>query len=80
MVEIIQAKERKQEILRLREDLNNAEGRIAALSVSLYIFRFSELVLVADASEFDLFPQNAACKCYFFDRLGNLSPTKISDD
>ncbi|KAL5547541.1 hypothetical protein UlMin_002772 [Ulmus minor] len=32
-----------------------------------------------DASEFDLFPQNAACKCYFFDRLGNLSPTKISD-
>ncbi|KAL5547548.1 hypothetical protein UlMin_002779 [Ulmus minor] len=44
------AKERKQGILRLREDLNNAE----------------------DASEFDLFPQNAACKCYFFDRLGNL--------
>ncbi|KAL5547533.1 hypothetical protein UlMin_002764 [Ulmus minor] len=51
------AKERKQEILRLREDLNNAE----------------------DASECDLFPQNAACKCYFFDRLGNLSPTMIAD-
>ncbi|XP_015892184.1 protein MULTIPOLAR SPINDLE 1 [Ziziphus jujuba] len=51
------AKERKQEILRLREDLKQAE----------------------DASQFDLFPQSSSCKCYFFDRLGKLSPKPLSD-
>ncbi|KAG5080848.1 hypothetical protein JHK86_004913 [Glycine max] len=46
------AKERKQEILRLREDLKDAQ----------------------DASHCDLFPESAACKCYFFDNFGELSP------
>ncbi|PON99360.1 multipolar spindle [Trema orientale] len=51
------AKERKQELLRLREDLKQAE----------------------DDSQSDLFPQSAACKCYFFDQLGKLSPKKVTD-
>ncbi|KAJ0030243.1 hypothetical protein Pint_14364 [Pistacia integerrima] len=49
--------ERKQELIRLREDLREAE----------------------DSSHCDLFPQSASCKCYFFDRLGKLSP-KIDGD
>ncbi|XP_062157923.1 protein MULTIPOLAR SPINDLE 1 [Alnus glutinosa] len=51
------AKERKQEILRLREDLKEAE----------------------DATQCDLFPQSASCKCYFFDNLGKLSSTRLGD-
>ncbi|XP_021277481.1 protein MULTIPOLAR SPINDLE 1 isoform X1 [Herrania umbratica] len=51
------AKERKQEILRLRDDLKEAE----------------------DASQFDLFPQTASCKCYFFGNLGKLSPNRLGD-
>ncbi|KAG6770158.1 hypothetical protein POTOM_025830 [Populus tomentosa] len=51
------AKERKQELLRLREDLREAE----------------------DASQCDLFPQTALCKCYFFDNLGKLSPQPVGD-
>ncbi|XP_034907854.2 protein MULTIPOLAR SPINDLE 1 isoform X1 [Populus alba] len=51
------AKERKQELLRLREDLREAE----------------------DASQCDLFPQTALCKCYFFDNLGKLSPKPVGD-
>ncbi|XWS73108.1 hypothetical protein CRYUN_Cryun02cG0097200 [Craigia yunnanensis] len=51
------AKERKQEILRLRDDLKEAE----------------------DASQCDLFPQTASCKCYFFDNLGKLSPNRLGD-
>ncbi|KAK7347612.1 hypothetical protein VNO80_22148 [Phaseolus coccineus] len=46
------AKERKQEILRLREDLKDAQ----------------------DASHCDLFPETAACKCYFFDKIGEVNP------
>ncbi|KAK7388392.1 hypothetical protein VNO78_23208 [Psophocarpus tetragonolobus] len=49
------AKERKQEILRLREDLKDAQ----------------------DASHCDLFPQSAACKCYFFDCFGELNPKHL---
>ncbi|XP_040997931.1 protein MULTIPOLAR SPINDLE 1 isoform X2 [Juglans microcarpa x Juglans regia] len=51
------AKERKQELLRLREDLKEAE----------------------DASQCDLFPKSASCKCYFFDNLGKLSPQGLED-
>ncbi|XP_062078449.1 protein MULTIPOLAR SPINDLE 1 [Humulus lupulus] len=51
------AKERKQELLRLREDLKLAE----------------------DVSQCDLFPQSAACKCYFFDQLGKMSPKSVTD-
>ncbi|XP_042966137.1 protein MULTIPOLAR SPINDLE 1 isoform X1 [Carya illinoinensis] len=51
------AKERKQELLRLREDLKEAE----------------------DASQCDLFPKSASCKCYFFDNLGKLSPPGLED-
>ncbi|XVF34375.1 hypothetical protein REPUB_Repub18cG0053900 [Reevesia pubescens] len=51
------AKERKQEILRLKDDLKEAE----------------------DASQCDLFPQTASCKCYFFDNLGKLSPNRLGD-
>ncbi|KAM6553036.1 hypothetical protein CsatB_013798 [Cannabis sativa] len=51
------AKERKQELLRLREDLRLAE----------------------DVSQCDLFPQSAACKCYFFDQLGKMSPKSVTD-
>ncbi|WMV36381.1 hypothetical protein MTR67_029766 [Solanum verrucosum] len=49
------AKERKREILRLKEDLKVAE----------------------DGSQCDIFPKSASCKCYFFDKLGLLSPKKI---
>ncbi|XP_045812925.1 protein MULTIPOLAR SPINDLE 1 isoform X2 [Trifolium pratense] len=52
------AKERKQEILRLREDLKETQ----------------------DASHCDLFPENASCKCYFFDNLGQLSPKRDGND
>ncbi|CAN6540577.1 unnamed protein product [Malus baccata var. baccata] len=52
------AKERKLELLRLRQDLNEAE----------------------DASQCDLFPESASCKCYFFDNLGKLSPSKRLPD
>ncbi|KAK6236017.1 hypothetical protein SCA6_011354 [Theobroma cacao] len=51
------AKERKQVILRLRDDLKEAE----------------------DASQCDLFPQTASCKCYFFDKMGKLSPNRLGD-
>ncbi|CAN4113256.1 unnamed protein product [Withania somnifera] len=51
------AKERKQEILRLKEDLKVAE----------------------DGSQYDLFPKSASCKCYFFDKLGLLSPKGTGD-
>ncbi|XP_007013850.2 PREDICTED: uncharacterized protein LOC18589001 isoform X3 [Theobroma cacao] len=51
------AKERKQAILRLRDDLKEAE----------------------DASQCDLFPQTASCKCYFFDKMGKLSPNRLGD-
>ncbi|CAI9787423.1 unnamed protein product [Fraxinus pennsylvanica] len=51
------AKERKAEILRLKEDLRLAE----------------------DGIQYDVFPQSASCKCYFFDTFGELSP-KLSDD
>ncbi|KAL9442581.1 hypothetical protein AB3S75_020988 [Citrus x aurantiifolia] len=51
------AKDRKQELLRLREDLREAE----------------------DALHYDLLPQSASCKCYFFDNLGKLSPGGAGD-
>ncbi|KAK4337698.1 hypothetical protein RND71_042185 [Anisodus tanguticus] len=51
------AKERKREILRLKEDLKVAE----------------------DGSQCDIFPKSASCKCYFFDKLGFLSPKRIGD-
>ncbi|MCD9639723.1 hypothetical protein HAX54_024431 [Datura stramonium] len=51
------AKERKREILRLKEDLKVAE----------------------DGSQCDIFPESASCKCYFFDKLGLLSPKRIGD-
>ncbi|TXG61140.1 hypothetical protein EZV62_012503 [Acer yangbiense] len=51
------AKERKKELLSLRDDLREAE----------------------DASRFDLFPQSASCKCFFFDNLGKLSPKQAAD-
>ncbi|XP_070019032.1 protein MULTIPOLAR SPINDLE 1 isoform X1 [Nicotiana sylvestris] len=51
------AKERKLEILRLKEDLKVAE----------------------DGSQCDIFPKSASCKCYFFDKLGLLSPKRIGD-
>ncbi|XAR66742.1 hypothetical protein NMG60_11013066 [Bertholletia excelsa] len=47
------AKERKLEILRLKEDLKLAE----------------------DKTECDLYSQSASCKCFFFDNLGELSPS-----
>ena len=36
-----------------------------------------KVVLVSDASQCDLFPQSASCKCYFFDNLGKLSPKRL---
>ncbi|MBA0819400.1 hypothetical protein Gohar_028279 [Gossypium harknessii] len=51
------AKERKQEILKLKDDLKEAE----------------------EASQCDIFPQTASCKCYFFDNLGKLSPNRLGD-
>ncbi|XP_054821049.1 protein MULTIPOLAR SPINDLE 1 isoform X3 [Prosopis cineraria] len=51
------AKERKQELLRLREDLKEAQ----------------------DASQCELFPESASCKCYFFDNLGESSGKKVAN-
>ncbi|KAF7806542.1 protein MULTIPOLAR SPINDLE 1 [Senna tora] len=51
------AKERKQEILRLTQDLKDAQ----------------------DASQCDLFPESASCKCYFFDNLGESSALNIGN-
>lgn len=34
-------------------------------------------MLVSDASQCDLFPKSASCKCYFFDNLGKLSPNLL---
>ncbi|KAI3866792.1 hypothetical protein MKX03_008900 [Papaver bracteatum] len=46
------AKARKQEILKLKQELKELE----------------------DGQQFDVLPQIASCKCYFFDNLGKLSP------
>ncbi|CAI9098788.1 OLC1v1035495C1 [Oldenlandia corymbosa var. corymbosa] len=51
------AKERKQQILRLKEELKIAE----------------------DGLQYDLFPQNASCKCYFFDDMGVLGGNQLDD-
>ncbi|KAL0552350.1 hypothetical protein IC582_011459 [Cucumis melo] len=51
------AKERKQELIRLRENLKQAE----------------------DASHDDFLSQNSTCKCFFFDNLGKLNPTRPED-
>ncbi|CAN4084400.1 unnamed protein product [Withania somnifera] len=46
----------------------------------LEILRLNEDLKVAeDGSQYDLFPKSASCKCYFFDKLGLLSP-KITGD
>ncbi|OVA11032.1 hypothetical protein BVC80_1747g24 [Macleaya cordata] len=50
------AKERKQEILRLKQELKELE----------------------DGTQYNLFPQIASCKCYFFDNLGKLSPRRVN--
>ncbi|KAI3796710.1 hypothetical protein L1987_39389 [Smallanthus sonchifolius] len=52
------AKERKQEILRLKRDL----------------------IEVEDGIHHELLPGSASCKCYFFDKLGELSPNKLSGE
>nr|DAD45325.1 TPA_asm: hypothetical protein HUJ06_003555 [Nelumbo nucifera] len=49
------AKERKWELLRLKEELKELE----------------------DGIQYDLFPQSASCKCYFFDKLGELNPKRL---
>ncbi|KAL9399632.1 hypothetical protein Peur_008593 [Populus x canadensis] len=77
------AKERKQELLRLREDLREAEGSRIYFSLSFSlgsrVFSYLFLFCVLDASQCDLFPQTALCKCYFFDNLGKLSPKPVGD-
>lgn len=37
-------------------------------------WRIDSYFLDVDASHCDLFPESAACKCYFFDNFGELSP------
>jgi hypothetical protein len=77
-----QAKERKQEILRLREDLKETQGSSLILflinayssAFVIWFWVFFLFVLDSDASHCDLFPESASCKCYFFDNLGRLSP------
>ncbi|KAL1217526.1 Protein MULTIPOLAR SPINDLE 1 [Cardamine amara subsp. amara] len=51
------AKERKKEIIKLQEDLKDAESALHR----------------------DLFPENATCKCYFFDNLGEFSDRRIGE-
>ncbi|XP_028793963.1 LOW QUALITY PROTEIN: protein MULTIPOLAR SPINDLE 1 [Neltuma alba] len=51
------AKERKQELLRLREDLKEAQ----------------------DASQCELFPESASCKCLFLRKVGESSGQKIEN-
>ncbi|KAF6162471.1 hypothetical protein GIB67_026309 [Kingdonia uniflora] len=50
----MKAKERKRELLRLREEVKELE----------------------DGTHYDIFPQSASCKCYFFDNFGSLSPRR----
>ncbi|GAA0147749.1 hypothetical protein LIER_07373 [Lithospermum erythrorhizon] len=51
------AKERKEEIQRLHEDLKAAE----------------------DGVQYDMFPKQASCKCYFFDNLRKLTRSQLED-
>lgn len=37
------------------------------------------ILLCVDGSQYDLFPQSASCKCYFFDNLGRLSPKCLGE-
>lgn len=48
-----------------------------AISLSLYLsliykenMNFKAMFLSSDGSQYDLFTQNATCKCYFFENLG----------
>ncbi|XP_027069978.1 protein MULTIPOLAR SPINDLE 1 isoform X2 [Coffea arabica] len=44
------------------------------------ILRLQEdLKLAEDGMQYDLFPQNAACKCYFYDNMGILSDKQLED-
>ncbi|KAK2982639.1 hypothetical protein RJ640_007326 [Escallonia rubra] len=62
---------KQKEILRLKQDLKEAEGH--SLSSS------SSLSACVDGVQYDLFPKTASCKCYFFDNLGRLSPSRFND-
>ncbi|KAA0056114.1 Multipolar spindle 1, putative isoform 1 [Cucumis melo var. makuwa] len=78
------AKERKQELIRLRENLKQAEGLCTIISSSSLLLS-SELIgflsddLALDASHDDFLSQNSTCKCFFFDNLGKLNPTRPED-
>ncbi|KAE8651640.1 hypothetical protein Csa_021214 [Cucumis sativus] len=78
------AKERKQELIRLRENLKQAEGLCIIISsssllLSSELIRFVSDDLTLDASHDDLLSQNSSCKCFFFDNLGKLNPTRLQD-
>lgn len=45
----------------------------------LNFLRLSLCMYYVEASQCDLFPQAASCKCYFFDNLGKLSPNRLGD-
>ncbi|CAA0814701.1 multipolar spindle 1 [Striga hermonthica] len=66
------AKQRKEEIIRLKEDLKIAEGKSSSCS---YLSVFASV----NGLHHDVFPQSVSCKCYFFDNLGNLSPKHESE-
>lgn len=34
---------------------------------------------VSDGLTYDVFPQNASCKCYFFDNMAELSNTQVDN-
>ncbi|KAB1228290.1 hypothetical protein CJ030_MR6G022927 [Morella rubra] len=73
------AKERKQELLRLREDLKEAEGSHVLTLSGNVVVSFFNVIFLSDGSQYDLFPRSAACKCYFYDNLGKLSPKRLDD-
>ncbi|KAK6136412.1 hypothetical protein DH2020_029833 [Rehmannia glutinosa] len=72
------AKQRKEEIIRLKEDLKISEGKSSSLS-----HPFLMMIMIVFDSVYgvhqDVFPQNVSCKCYFYDNFGQLSP-KHEDD
>lgn len=43
------------------------------------VVSFFNVIFLSDGSQYDLFPRSAACKCYFYDNLGKLSPKRLDD-
>lgn len=77
-----QAKERKRELLILKQQLKDIQGFLPLFPSLSFAFHrrqqknviFLELFEVLDGSERDLIPEITTCKCHFFENCGKLSP------